>query len=409
MDLLSLTFFNLLFFGPLIITILYFFKVIIKIPSFFVIQLFISDICIFLWAFAGIPVLIEQDLFTFYELIIIEELGVIFGSIGFVLFLFSFKHSYSGIIRDILARTGIITFGLLAGVKLGLLLTDNPTTSEYGLYVSNETLMRYTNPIISLIVLIAFISLTAVIFMYSFWQKGFPDYLLASNVKRNSVLSAYLMLAGVTTNYIGLILPIHLLGISNALFFISRFFITFSFIFITLMVAQNPIITLKEKGNTKFLIENGTVGWILALNTDLGPETILKSSQMIDVYNLREKELTLFAVSSIAIVGIGQNFIDNQFIIPFPTKEKELSVLCYSFTMHDRTLTDPRMKNMANIVFGIVIPRSFINYLGNIVPESFSFTETIKNFKDFNELKENINLFEETNKTLRNLILQKIT
>ena len=103
------------------------------------------------------------------------------------------------------------------------------------------------------------------------------------------------------------------------------------------------------------------------------------------------------------------NFIENQFIIPFPIREKELSVICYSFTMHDPTLIDKRRNKTANIVFGIVIPRQFLNFLGNIFSESFSLNKSIRSYNDFNQLKTKVNFFEETNKTLSNLLLQKIS
>lgn len=409
MDFFSLFLLNLIFFGPLIIIILYFIKIIIKFPSIFLVQLFIADIFALLWVLAGIPVLVTQDFFSLTELIIIEELGVIFGTLGFIFLFFTFNQSHFGIKRSIFARIGAIAFALLAGIKLSLLLINNPNSSVYGLYIENGILKRYTAPFVSILVLIAFSLLILVLFLYTFWQKNYPDFIISQDIKRKSLYSSWLMLAGVSLNYLGLILPIHLLGISNALFFISRFFISFSYIFITLMIAQNPIITLHEKANPKYLIEKGIIGWVLSTNSESGPETVLKSDIMVKVYNLTDKEFALFAVSSIAIIGIGQNFIENQFIIPFPIREKELSVICYSFTMHDSTLIDKRRNKTANIVFGIVIPRQFLNFLGNIFSESFSLNKSIRSYNDFNQLKTKVNFFEETNKTLSNLLLQKIS
>ena len=118
--------------------------------------------------------------------------------------------------------------------------------------------------------------------------------------------------------------------------------------------------------------------------------------------------MSLFAVSSIAIVGIGQNFVDNLFIIPLPTKEKELSSICYSFTIYDPTIEDPRRNNIGNVIFGIIVPRVFIEYLGNVEIESFSITKKIQKAKSFQDLLEQVDFLEETNETLRNLLLNKI-
>lgn len=408
MDILSLFLLILVFFGPLFIIILYFLKIFLKFPSIFLSQLFIADIFTLLWSLAGIPVLITQDFFSLKDLIIIEELGVIFGSLGFIFLFFTFNQSHFGIKRSLFSRIGILIFGIIAGIKFSLLLINNPTSSVYGLYIENGVLKRHTAPLISLLVLIAFLLLITVLFLYTYWQKSYPSFIISEDIKKKSLYSTYLMLLGVSFNYLGLILPIHLLGISNALFLISRFFITFSYILITMMIAQNPIITLHEKGNPRYLLDKGIIGWILSENSDLGPETVLKSENMINVYNLTEKELTLFAVGSIAIIGIGQNFDENQFIIPFPMREKELSVICYSFTMYDSSITDQRRNNTANIVFGIVIPRLFLNYLGNTLLESFSLIKSIKPGDDFHQLKTKIDFFEETNKTLTNLLLQNI-
>lgn len=174
------------------------------------------------------------------------------------------------------------------------------------------------------------------------------------------------------------------------------------------MVAQNSIITLKEQGNPNYLIENGTVGWVLVSNTDQGPEVKLLSTSSKNLYSLEEREIMLFAVSSISIVGIGQNFVDTQFTIPFPMKEKELSVICNSFKIFDPTLKDPRRKTMADIVYGIIIPRVFLNYLGNIGASSFTITKKINTYETLQDFMKEISFIDETIITFRNLLLQKI-
>lgn len=409
MDLFSLFILTLLFFGPLLITILYFIKILLKIPSVFTFQLLLSDLAILLWGFAGIPVLVQQDIFFNHQLITIEHLGVIFGSISFIILFFSFNHPYLGIKQILIARIGIISFGILAGIKIAGLLINDTSSSIYGLFIDEGDLKRYTSPFITLIVLIAFVSLVITLFMHSYANRKFPNYLVSDSVKKKSFFSAYLMTIGVAFNYVGLILSIQLLGISNILFLISRFFITFAFIFITLMIADHPVITIRERGNTKFLIDKGIIGWILVNNADNGPEINAISEKSKKVYNISDKEMILFAVSSITMAGIGQNFVNSEFIIPFPLKENELSVVCQSFEIVDPTLQDPRRNHLADVVFGIIIPKPLVNYLGSIVKGSFSINEKIISFNTFQEFIKGTDFSLETSITLRNLLIQKFT
>jgi hypothetical protein len=397
-----------IFFAPLIAVIVIFLKTISKFPSFFLFQLLFADISILIWGFAGIPVLTPQDFFSMKDLIFIEQIGVIFGSIAFILVIFTFSHPLFGNKLLFFSRIGIIIFGLIAGIKVSLILIKNPNASIYGLYIVNDSIKRYTDPFITNLVLIGFSLLILVIIMYSFWQNKFPSYLISENIKKQSFYASIMMTTGVAMNYTGLILPISILEISSAFFLISRFFITFGFIFLTIMVTQNPIIILKERSNPKYLVENGVVGWMLVVNTDQGPELKVLSPNSKNRYDLDDKYTMLFAVSSISIVGIGQNFADTQFIIPYPTKEKELSVICYSFTMFDPTLKDFRRNNIADIVFGLIIPNYFLNYLGNIGKGSFSLISKLHSFKTLQELISQLNFSDETCFTLRNLLVHKI-
>lgn len=408
MDLITPLFLTILFFSPLIIAIVYFIKIIVKSLSVFNFQLLLADIFILLWCAAGVPVLIHQDYFLPTELIIIEELGVIFGALSLLFLNLVFNQPYYGNKQLFFAQTGVVAFGLIAGAKLALILINNPNNSIYGLYISNGKLLRYTSPVISFLILLGFCFLVILIFMFSLWQNKFPNYLISTRIKTTSFYAAALLFIGASLNYFGILLPISFLGISNTLFFSSRFFLSFAFILITVMITQNPIITLKEKGNPNYLIENGVVGWILVANTDQGPEIKIISDNSKKLYSLDERTLMLYAVSSISIVGIGQTFADTQFIIPFPTKEKELSVICYSFNMNDPTLKDPRRKNRADLVYGMIIPRVFLNYLGNIGLDSFSLTKKVITYQTMSDLMSEIDLAKETKLTFRNLLSNKI-
>ena len=390
--------------APLIIAIIYFFQIIYKAPSLFVIELLLADVCNLIWNLAGIPVLIPQNIFNNVDLIIIEELGVIFGSFGFIIIYFVFNTPYYGNKQLILSRIGILAFALITGVKIALILINNTSKSIYGLYILNGTLKRYTDPVIQILVLIAFLFLVIVLFMYSIWQKKFPEFLINKNIKNNSIYATIMMGIGVSMNYVGLLSPI--LNYANILFLVSRFFISFSFIFITMMVAQNPIIILREKGNPNYLVENGIVGWLLIINTDLGPEPKIVSEKSRKLYDLQEKDLMLCAVSSISIVGIGQNFTNTEFIIPYPSRERELSVLCYSFTIKDPTLQDPRRENKADVVYGIILPKILLQYLG-MFQGSFTITRKVTAEKTIQELLSQVDFSQETLLTFRNLLLQK--
>ena len=77
--------------------------------------------------------------------------------------------------------------------------------------------------------------------------------------------------------------------------------------------------------------------------------------------------------------------------------------------MKDPTLKDPRKSKTTNIVFGIILPKVLVNFLGNILQESFSIAETAKNYETIMDLIKGMNFAEETFQTIRNLLLHKIT
>ena len=407
MDLLITILIAIIYYLPLIIAIIYFAKIIFKFPSSFMEHLFFSDICILIWGIAGIPVLLPQTMVTNEELIIIEEIRVIIGPIPLILIFFIFNNPYYANKQPLFSRAGVVAFSFIMGIKFALILQNNTNSSIYGLYILNGALQRYTDPIITIVVFIAFLLLIIVLTMFSLWQQRFPDYLIKQNIKKKSFYGTAMIGIGVAINYIGLFIPI--LDLAQILFLVSRFFVAFGFIFITLMVIENPIIILKEKGNPNSLIDKGVVGWILVSTTDYGPDPKVISEKTKELYKITEKELVLFSVSSVSIVGIGQNFTNTQFIIPFPEKEDRLSVLCYSFSMNDPTLKDPRKNNTTDVVFGVILPKVLVNFLGNILQESFSIAENANNYETITDLIKNMNFAEETFQTIRNLLLHKIT
>jgi len=64
---------------------------------------------------------------------------------------------------------------------------------------------------------------------------------------------------------------------------------------------------------------------------------------------------------------------------------------------------------MIDAVFGLVVPEIFLNFLGNIIKESFSIRNKIETFKTFQDLMEKLDFQNETITTLRNLLFHKIT
>jgi hypothetical protein len=177
----------------------------------------------------------------------------------------------------------------------------------------------------------------------------------------------------------------------------------------SLQFAKNPIITLTEKSDPKMLLNNGIIGWILVTTTDIGPAVKIVSEHSESLYNLSEKDLTLFAVGSISIVGIGGNFVENRYIIPFKSDNYNLSAICVSFTIKDHTLKDPRKDQTSEAVFAILVPNIIINYLGNVTKESFSVIGKINESETIQDFIEKTDFAVETLSTIRNLLLEKIS
>ena len=394
---------------PLLVSLNYFIKAVTNIPSIFMIQLLLANILVILWVLAGIPVLVSPELFLLNDIILIEHLGVIAGSLTVNFIFLTFSTSYFGNKMVILPRLGVGIFSIIIGLKLSLILINNPFETIYGLRISENTLQRHTHPLISLLALTGFLLLIIVLLVYSIWQSKFPNYFITQETKNNSFLSALLIGLGIIINFVGIILPSSYLTISNFALLISRFIVAMGFIFMSLQFYKNPIITLTEKNNPKTLLNNGIIGWILITTTDRGPYVQFVSEQTKSLYKFSEKDLTLFSVSSISIVGIGGTFIENRFIIPFKTQKHDLSAICYSFTLEDPTLKDQRKKGVGENVFAIIVPNIVINYLGNVSVNSFSITKKIEEAGNLQEFIKNTNFYDETLFTLRNLLLEKIS
>ena len=239
---------------PLLVSLNYFIKAVTNIPSIFMIQLLLANILVILWVLAGIPVLVSPELFLLNDIILIEHLGVIAGSLTVNFIFLTFSTSYFGNKMVILPRLGVGIFSIIIGLKLSLILINNPFETIYGLRISENTLQRHTHPLISLLALTGFLLLIIVLLVYSIWQSKFPNYFITQETKNNSFLSALLIGLGIIINFVGIILPSSYLTISNFALLISRFIVAMGFIFMSLQFYKNPIITLTEKNNPKTLL-----------------------------------------------------------------------------------------------------------------------------------------------------------
>jgi hypothetical protein len=189
---------------------------------------------------------------------------------------------------------------------------------------------------------------------------------------------------------------------------LSRFLITIGFIFITMQLTQNPILSFSEKGNPAPFIKNGIINWLLIGNRNFGPESLINSSNLENYFS--KEVLQLLSVKLMTSISLGrQQFTEELCIIPHRENDYNFTAIGFSFLHNDETITDERKNGKCELIFSIIIPHLLLPFLENLTIESIR-GPIISEVKKTNDLKQFINEIDFnmlTVELLRNLTTKK--
>ncbi|HKZ41295.1 MAG TPA: hypothetical protein VJ044_10065, partial [Candidatus Hodarchaeales archaeon] len=125
-------------------------------------------------------------------------------------------------------------------------------------------------------------------------------------------------------------------------------------------------------------------------------------------YGIGEKELAVFSASAIMMGGINDRDKETVFVIPFPLKEKDLSVICYSFVIADTGISDTRKAGKTSAVYSVILLTFLLPKLGNLNRKSFVHQKEFENHPNIQTLGLNGQLFDITFETMRRFALHLI-
>ncbi len=169
--------------------------------------------------------------------------------------------------------------------------------------------------------------------------------------------------------------PIKYLFLMRAI--LVRFFVSIGFLFLALHITKNSLFLMSTKGTMRGLFRRGVVGWLFAEMTDQGPTIIHECESFNKHYGISESETMLFAAASLTAVGMGEDFGDTSYVLPFPN-HNELIAVNVSFLHPDPKINDPRLKDNTPCVFSVIVPSMLLSGIGAI-------SDTVSVLTDFKE------------------------
>ena len=337
---------------------------VLKYPSFYEIQLLISALAMVVWTVVVIPIYTTPELLAESEIIFIEHVSTIIGSLGVLFFIFSIINTFSYKLM-MFPRVTIIGFSMIMGSKV-IQLTLSPSETIYGIQFSNNQLIRVSPIFFSVIIGLSYLFLYLSLIFFLHNQNKLPDYIVGEKIKNYSMNAFLILTGGIIFQSIGTLLVMDAF-LSEWVLLLARFLITTGFIFIVFQFTKNPVLSFSEKGNPAKFIVNGTINWLLIGNREFGPETLKNSSDLNKYFS--KEELQLFAVKLIASISLGsENYNEEICIIPHGNLVKKFNLVAigFSFLHKDNTAKDVRRKGMCELLFAIVVPAILLSYLNNL-------------------------------------------
>lgn len=339
---------------------------VLKNPSVIYFQLLISASSLLIWSLLIIPIYVTPELFTETQIILIDHLSSIIGSIGVLFFMFSIINTFSYKLV-IFPRISIVGFSIIIGSIIIQLILPN-TQTIYGIKLVNGQLIRVSPIYFSILIFISYGTLYIAVTLFIIKQNELPSYIVYEKVKQYSIYAFIVLNFGMLFQTIG---TIFIFEANSAGWFLigSRIFITTGFIFIVLQFTGNPLLSFSENGNPSQLISNGTINWLLIGNRDLGPEPLARSSALKNFFSPEaEQLLTIKLMTSISLGR--EEYAEEICIIPFSSSNYNLIAVGFSFLHKDSESKDPRKNGYSELLYAVIIPNLLLVYLHNLTIDS---------------------------------------
>lgn len=256
-----------------------------------------------------------------------------------------------------LAHTASVVLGMSFAFSMAVALFPDGNFSS--MHDSRGFVEMHGHPV-SVAIQVAGNLMFLALLLHSFIEHGkYPDSMISELERKRNRQALVLFSAGCVAEMVNL-LVIPELSSAGAAFntvtlVLSRALVAIGYVVMGIQVAGNPLLLFNVKGVTRHLLEDGVVGWDLAVMREMGPTMISTNEKFSERHGIGPKEMITFSAAALTAVGMGESFRDAVFIIPFPYHD-DLFSICVSFQHHDPEIVDPRLQGLARCVFALIIP-----------------------------------------------------
>lgn len=323
-----------------------------------------ASLCVGTWVVAGVPLII------FTPEISNEFRGhcVHGGLISVVIaeLLFATVFAGIGIGKNTIRLAQITALALTAHLTVLLISLVEGGLEPTRVVGDTEFVRPYHTGVTMLFSAVAHLMFAGLLFSFYWDYRRMPESVLTAEELRHNRRALILLAVGTAISTINAGLasivsspPKYVFAI---VFFIARFQVSIGFFLLVLHLTRCPFVLINKRGNTRRLLEAGTVGWSLASMRDDGPTPVSQNTPFNERNSITKIDMLTFCTASMTAVGMGESFRDASFLLPFPY-HKDLVAVCVSFFHRDPDVNDVRLEDRALCVFAIIVPTVLLRCL----------------------------------------------
>ncbi len=316
------------------------------------------------WALSGIPWLLnlslsEKFITTFSNLGVFASIAIMIGW-AYLNYQFSSKRP-----TRIISFSSIITNSMALGIRI-IDLQNNPA-KYYGLVRVGGKWVPVTSPIAAIFIMGGIFTLLLSLFLVNRELKSLPEYVYPERLRMINEVAFWLLVSAYILNFVSLNLPSRFPYLIQALSLASRALVLASISLYFAELLQNPIFVTSIGNTGRQLVENGIVGWGLVVFGKLGPQFSHVSESWLERLRLDRRTIVMNASALLIAAGLGDNFREYEYVIPFQGIDSRIVSVCYSFRHHDPECDDDRFENRIPVVFALFIPLHLMRMVSHIL------------------------------------------
>lgn len=245
-------------------------------------------------------------------------------------------------------------------------LQNNPA-KYYGLVKKEGKWVPITHPVAGILIMAGIFTLLLSLFLVNQELKKLPTYVYSDRVRRINDVAFWLLVLAYTLNFVSLVIPNQSPLLIETFSLASRALILSSLSLYFVELLQNPIFITSVGSNGQCLVKDGIVGWGLVTFGKMGPQFSHISRRWQEKLQLNQRIIVMNASALLIAAGLGDNFREYEYIIPFQGINSKIVSVCYSFRHYDPNCDDARFENKIPVVFSLFIPLHLMRMVSHIL------------------------------------------